>query len=94
MSSSIGSDQLQAREGLAIAAGITREQGNALHQGMGSDHEIRQHGLAGAAPCPEGGVGLGGEEGGLPGNGAVGVEMAGSSSSTASIVSVAKAISA
>jgi len=65
------SNQLQPRESLAIAAPVAGEQGDPLHQGMGADQEIRQHGLARTASGPVFGVGASGQEGGFAGDGTV-----------------------
>jgi hypothetical protein len=58
------SNQLQPRESLEIAAPIAGEQGDPLHQGVGADQEIRQHGLARTAP-----------EGSFSGDGTVHIKM-------------------
>lgn len=63
------SNQLEARESLAIAAPVAAEQGDPLHQGMGADQKIRQHGLARTASGPVFGVSASGQEGGLAGMG-------------------------
>jgi len=69
MTSLIGCNQLESWEGLAIAAPVAAEQGDAHHQGMGPDQKIRQHGLPRTAAGPVIGVGASGQEGGLAGMG-------------------------